>query len=242
MILAEEKIFFYHVPKTGGSSIEKYLFIQFGYKSPNYTTFTGGFIPRDSSVNPYSWIPVSLTHVSFLELVELASRSKINIDNSWNLFTIVRNPYTRLSSAIFFQPPLLCRSNIHTLRTHKEKQFLFNKAQSIFLHRDTSPYDWFGHKFSQSDLLDFNYKFNVKIYKYEEGLEQVITNQFKNTLPQPNLKLERENDHFKDSNSPRINYDTLWTYDFIKNINTMYAKDFERFNYKMLNPNDYPKF
>jgi len=242
MILAEEKIFFYHVPKTGGSSIERYLFNQFDYRYPNYNTFTGGFISLDSPENPYGWIPISITHIPFSELVELASRSKINIDNSWNIFTIVRNAYNRLSSAIFFQPTLLCYRNSHTLRTHKEKQFLFNKSQSIFFHRDNSPYDWFGHKFGQSDLLDFNPKFDVKIYKYEEGLEKVITTQFKNTLPNPDLKLKRENDHFKDSNFPRTAYDTLWTYDFIKNVNNMYTKDFERFDYQMLDPNDYPKF
>ena len=242
MVLANEKIFFYHIPKTGGISIEKYLFKQFDYGYPSYTTFTGGFIHRNLSINSASWTFTSITHIPFMEIVKLASHSKINIDNSWNIFTIVRNPYYRLSSAIFFQRPLLCRDNTHTLRTHKEKQFLFNQAQYIFFYRSTNSFDWFGHKFSQNDLLDFDYKFNVKIYKYEEGLEQAITNQFKNTLPKSDLKLIRDNDHFKESNFPRTNYDTLWTYDFIKNVNVIYAKDFERFNYKMLDPNDYPKF
>jgi len=242
MILAEHKIFFYHVPKTGGTSIESYLFEQFNYKSPNFTTFSAGFVKRDLPINSKSWVPTSITHIPFSELVELASRSKINIDNSWNIFTIVRNPYDRISSAIYFQPPLLCGANIPTLRTHKEKQFLFDAAQRSFFSNNNNPHDWFGHKFSQNNLLNFNNKLNVKVYKYEEGLEKVITTQFKNTLPNPDLKLKRENDHFKDSNFPRTAYDTLWTYDFIKNINEKHKKDFERFNYEMLDPNDYPKF
>jgi len=241
MVLKDEKIFFYHVPKTGGTAIENYLFTQFEYGFPNYTTFTGGFISRDLPSSSEKWTITSLIHIPFLELAELAARSKINIDDSWNTFTIVRNPYNRISSAIFFQSVLRCSTNIHTLRTHKEKQFLFNKAQFEFFY-DDNPHTWFGHACSQNDLLNFNDKFSVNVYKYEEGLEKVINNEFKNTLPKPSLKLKRENDNFLKSNIPKISYNTLWTYDFIKKINEKYEKDFERFGYKMLNPNDYPKF
>ena len=242
MILAEEKIFFYHVPKTGGSAIEGHLFKQFGYKPHNFTTFTTGLVQIHFTNFYRKWTTQSLVHFPFLQLVEMASRSKINIDNSWNLFTVVRNPYKRLSSAIFFQADLKCKHNTHTLRTLREKQFLFNKAQDIFFSYNPHMNNWFAHRESQSTLLDYDDSYNVKVYKYEEGLDNIIKKHFKNTLPQPHLKLERDNDHFQDDNIPRTPYDILWTYDFIKNINENYEKDFERFGYKMLNPNDYPKF
>jgi hypothetical protein len=184
----------------------------------------------------------SLVHLPFRELIQLAKRSKIHIDNTWDIFTIVRNPYKRLSSAIFFQPILGCSYNMHTLRTLREKQFLFNKAQNLFFSTDSQNNNWFAHRKTQNSLLDFNSSYNVKVYKYEEGLDNIIKKHFKNTLPQPHLKLKRDNDHFIKLNTPRTSYDILWTYDFIKNVNEKYEKDFERFGYKMLNPNDYPKF
>ena len=242
MILAEEKIFFYHVPKTGGSAIEKHLFKQFNYKPYNYTTFTTGLVQINFPHCPHRWTMQSLIHLPFLRLVELASRSKIYIDKDWDIFTIVRNPYERISSAIFFQSELKCNYNIHTLRTHKEKQFLFNVAQNVFFNRDSQGNNWFNHRETQSTLLDYDDSYNIKVYKYEEGLDKILNNHYKNTLPKPELKLKRDNDHFHDMGFPRTPYNTLWTYDFIKTVNEKYQKDFERFNYQMLDPNDYPKF
>lgn len=242
MILAEEKIFFYHVPKTGGSAIEKYLFKQFDYKPHNFTTFTTGLAQIFSPHYNHRWTMQSLIHLPFLQLVDIASYSKIYIDNSWDIFTVVRNPYERISSAIFFQAELKCKYNVHTLRTLKEKQFLFNKAQDIFFNYDPQSNNWFAHRETQSTLLDYDDSYNIKVYKYEEGLDKILNNHYKNTLPKPELKLKRDNDHFHDMGFPRTPYNTLWTYDFIKTVNEKYQKDFERFDYQMLDPNDYPKF
>ena len=235
MILLNEKVFYYHVPKTGGTSIEKFLLSFYGYEPFNLTTFTYGLIQESLLEPPYgnSWTVQSVAHLPFTQLVEIANRSKAEIDSSWNIFTVVRNPYERLSSAIYFQPGMGCQEHLPLASSDQERRFIFNKAQKAFFTSDPNYNNWFNHRVPQTDLLDFGIKYPVEVYKYEEGLESILLNQFKEKLPS-SIKLEQ-------TNKSNINYQELWSVDFISNVNKLYAEDFKRFDYQMLDPNTFPK-
>ena len=100
MIIAKEKIFYFHVPKTGGTTIEYFLGDLFNIHERNYTAFFNGFV---AEVGPGGGtIFKCIVHLPYKKQLTMAASSDIKIDNTWNIFTIVRNPYYRAMSAIFF--------------------------------------------------------------------------------------------------------------------------------------------
>lgn len=86
----EHRIFFAHVPKTGGSSVEDYLVNRFGGPLSLIVK-----IPRKDRRQPGLVTPA--THLSAADLVDLLPP---DIDYS---FAVVRNPFTRMQSEYRFQ-------------------------------------------------------------------------------------------------------------------------------------------
>jgi len=241
MILEKEKVFFYHLPKTGGTAIDKFIAEYFGYSPYNINTFHWGFIQKNLPQNgSMAWTIQNVVHLPYVAQLKLAKAGKIVVDNSWKIFTVVRNPYYRLSSEMVWQSYLTRPDNYYTVRTHKERQFLFNESQNYFFNNDFQNNDWFNHRKSQSSLLNGTEEHpKCKIYKYENDLSFILIEEFNFDK---NFKLKRENDEAIKLNVPKLKYETLWTRNFIENCNKWYEKDFERFDYQMLNPMDYPQF
>ena len=239
MILKDEKIFYIHIPKTGGSAIETFILKHFGYDVPNFTTFTQGFtLTQGRPIIKQEF--VNICHLNYSIQIFAAKNSKIFIDDTWDIFTIVRNPYYRAASAIFFQPLLECIYHMHTLSTIEEKRKLFNKASHLFFNYDPTNRDWVGHRTPQYELLQKNEEEpRIKVFKYEQGLTNIVKSflsykiQFEGEIP-------RDNDKTIDFRIPKPNYKELFTKYFIEEVNKYYKKDFEIFKYEMLNPNNFP--
>jgi hypothetical protein len=89
----EEKVLFIHIPKTGGTSIEKYL-------SKKYD------IPLDIhslwDIHARFRNGVSYQHQTFLTIKKNSKLFKINFDENIKIFSAIRNPYDRLISDLFF--------------------------------------------------------------------------------------------------------------------------------------------
>jgi hypothetical protein len=165
--------------------------------------------------------------------------SKIIIDNSWNIFTLVRNPYFRITSAIFFQSFLESFHHMHTLPTLREKRHLFRKSYNRFFGEDVMGNDYFGHRIPQHVLLKTETSTPLyKIYKYEDGLENIL----KKALNLNTLTIPLKNIHsIKELGYPKTDYLSLFTKDYIGKINEYYYKDFELYSYEMWDPLDFPE-
>ncbi len=241
MIIPEHKIFFHHVPKTGGKTVDNFLYDYFNLPYKSWLYFTEGLSLRKSFTDKEVYSVFNICHLQYVELFKLAKKSNIQIDNSWDIFTIVRNPYYRACSAIFFQPVLECMNHMHTLPTIKEKRKLFTKSYNQYFSTDGLGNDWFSHRVPQHLILETDVNIpSYKMYKYEEGLENILTKALSNKIKE-NIVLTNRHQNQNDFNIPKTDYLSLFTRSYIEKINEYYYKDFEFCGYEMWNPLDFPE-
>jgi hypothetical protein len=99
MILPNEKIIYIHVPKTGGISVEDFLLKKFNHPRGIFTLTNGvGVLPIHTENRGQSYYP--LMHYPLKDIITIGSEFKI--DNSWKIFSIVRNPYYKFISELFW--------------------------------------------------------------------------------------------------------------------------------------------
>ena len=129
---------------------------------------------------------------------------------------------------------------MHTLSTLNEKRKLFKKAYNTFFSFDPAKNEYFSHRLPQHFLLETEKdKPQYKMYKYEEGLENILKKVF-NLGSLTNLNLEKIYSPEYD-NLPKTDYLSLFTRDYIEKINEYYYEDFEFCGYEMWNPLDFPE-
>lgn len=241
MILKDQKIFFHHVPKTGGKTISDFLARYYNLPYRSLLHFDQGcYVSTKLSDKTVSTV-YNICHLPYLELLRLTQEANIIIDNSWDIFTIVRNPYHRITSAIFFQSILECKWHIHALPTLPEKRKLFEKSYNLFLNSDPIGNDWFSHRLPQHLLLETDPNKPIyKLYKYEDGLENILKDVLGYRIKE-DINLGNIHSMEFEDNYPKPNYSDLFTRDYIEKINEYYYKDFEFCGYEMWNPLDFPK-
>lgn len=186
-----EKHLFIHIPKTGGSSIMTCL----------YENRKDNWIRDKTRIN----------HDFFSYL-----KNKNNISNIDNIFTIVRNPYTRTISYYFhFLRIHRIRKNFkycdYTLTDFlnliKNKKYILKNTPMIF-------YDQTEYLLEEDEKL-----FNGKIFNYERFEE--IERHLNKKIPKINVATEYDKKRFY----------TYYTEQDIKLLKDIYARDFETFNY-----------
>ena len=98
-------VLFVHIPKTGGTSCENFFSSKFNI--PLNTNSLYGF-KYDKKLMPD--INSSLQHITYNQMVQYSKVLNIDFDNI-KIFTIVRNPYERVVSDLFFNKMININSN-----------------------------------------------------------------------------------------------------------------------------------
>lgn len=204
MPFVNKQIFFIHIPKTGGSSIERLLDIQI---------FKG--LSRISS-----HYKTSLTHLP-LSILE----NEIPNISQFTLFTVVRNPYDRLLSEFFWRFKWDQNIELHTCIQRFNRFVKIVLKELISVERIIS-FD--RHLETQESFLTSE-KHAVKWFKLEEV--NILENWLSNKLHKP-IQINTFNKSQKPFNF--LKEDFLRNTETLQIINTFYKQDFALFNYKLL--------
>jgi hypothetical protein len=228
VLLIPEKIIFVHIPKTGGSSVEEFIMNQYGYKR-NECLLTHGF-GIDLNAGEGNLVPYPIMHYRLKTILRIVEANNVQIDDSWTIFSIVRNPYYKFLSDLTYTPFSNFKYNYHMLPECAKSQYLDFCIEEYFNHSAQYNYHSY-HSLEQYKFFE-NVNINYQIFKFEEGLENIvkklgfeIEDKFPHLLDVPT--------HF---NIPKPNYSKMLTPYLVETINTKYEKDFEIFGYEILDP------
>jgi hypothetical protein len=204
-------LLFIHIPKTGGTSIENYLSKKTGINLNNKSLYE--FLNENEKKEKQ--IITSLQHITYKTILKHKKFFNINFNNL-QIITIVRNPYERVVSDLFFYGSI-------KINTSKEEVYniLKNKLSNVNENNENNKNHYDNHTLPQYLFVTINDKLidNLKILKTE-----TLTQDMKNLGFQDfDLKLN--------SNSKKVNYYDYLNNDSIKLINDVYDLDFKFFNY-----------
>lgn len=199
-------LLFIHIPKTGGSNIENF-FMNYLKQNPTINQLLSNNL--NLKINNHS-----LQHMTYQEIYNNKDFFNINFDSKIKILTVVRNPYNRIISDLFYLK----------LGNKKNNKDEIEKIIEKYLN-STHLYD--NHKLEQYKFLTDN---DNKILKDIIILNSETLNDQMNELGFPEFS------NFCNQTNTKITKDY---YDYlneasIKMINDYYKKDFEYFNYTML--------
>jgi hypothetical protein len=202
-------LLFIHIPKTGGSSVEQYLSNKYNIELNKKSLWM--YLNKNEKESMS--IHTTLQHITYKTIIQNSSLFDIEFDDL-KIITIVRNPYERLISDLFY----LNKININTT---KEQTYLEIKKH-LFINTST--------------LLD-NHNIPQYLYVCDENNEI-----YKNIkiLHTETLDDDMKNIGFtdfdirKNCNIHKLNYYNYLNNNSIKLINNFYNKDFEIFNYQKI--------
>lgn len=201
----KKHILFIHIPKTGGTSLENYL------KNNDIQTLYIP-VPRNNILPEKNLRNKSLQHQTYNTIYKYRKLLNINFDNKLRIISIVRNPYHRIISDLFWNK---------LIKKNTSPEMVYNIIKS-YIYKDC--YD--NHNIPQYKFItDENNELinNIKIFRTEELKKGLIEYGFINfNIHTNNIKINN-NDKMKYLNRDSINL-----------INNYYKKDFELFNYKMI--------
>ena len=205
MLDRNNNIIFIHIPRTGGTSIEKYMEI-----TPGIQNLFGVFDNKATH------------HFTSKEII-----SKIGIDywNSCWKFSVVRHPYSRMISEFYWRPKSQIKHFPNLKHSHNFIQFL--RRVKIFVQKKHYNISVFhDHFIPQYEFLTIDNKLVVdKLIYFDKLDEQFIDVKDKlakhNSLP----KLQSSPYSSKD-------YNTILTPKAKELIYDIYKIDFEFFNFK----------
>lgn len=191
-------ILFIHIPKTGGTTLEQYL--KKKYIQTLYSFKNSQMLPEDNLKN------ISLQHQTYNTINKYKDVLKVKFDDKLKIITIVRNPYDRIISDLFFYK---------------------------LIEKNTSPEDVYIiiKKYIDKDILYDNH--NIPQYKFIiDNNEKLLSNI--HIFRTENLTKELHEYGFVDYNGKNCstNYDSYLNNDSIKLINRIYHKDFILLKYK----------
>lgn len=195
-------LLFIHIPKTGGTSLEKYLSQKHNIPLDSKSLYS-------NSKNGYN--SVSLQHQTYDTLLNKKRDFVIDFNNI-KIISIVRNPYERTISDLFFYKLI----DNTTLKKHVYR--ILKK------YINSNEYD--NHNIPQySFLIDDNNKINkdITIFKTETLTDDLIKYGFTDFNIHKNVNINSD-----------INYFDFLNEKSIKLINKFYKKDFKLFDYKFI--------
>lgn len=198
--------YFAHVPKCGGSSIERYLRGRFGALA----FVDSRHLDRPAALR---WSRSSPQHLALSDFRRLVPSEWIS-----SSFAVVRHPQNRLVSAFRFQVEV--ERSIAAIWTIDEwfDDWLETAA--------SNPYQYDGHLRPQSDLIPAD----ATVFRLEDGLDAIVpyldglagSNDGPRTVAASNIR--------KAVDGPSASQDKP-SASTLEKISTYYAEDFRRFGY-----------
>jgi hypothetical protein len=204
----QKHILFIHIPKTGGSTLEK-IFISKGWEEYFYL--------RGKNLDQLKFFKSSPQHFNSKLINEI-----FNIEEFNKIVTIVRNPFDRLKSEFYWQ----LKQNLILNKNIKPEEW-FNQ---ILLNYEKNPYIYDNHIRPQNEfLID-----KAKIFKLEEGLNKVCEYIFEES----SFKMPRISRNpikfFKETKLKETKKKQSIEEEFLKikfKIEDFYYKDYQLFKY-----------
>jgi len=232
MILPNEKIIFIHIPKTGGASIENFLLDAFGYERNPFLMIHGYGVNLNTTKSKFTIYPHM--HYPLKDLVRDANKNNIVIDDTWRIFSIVRNPYFRFISDLFYQESTPLKYQYHMLPEINRVNFI-DQCVDLYLKSDTNENYHSYHSLPQYKFFE-DTDLVCSIFRFEDGLEYSLTSMgFEITKPIPH-----ELNLTKVFGTPKPDYNEVLTKKLVETVNQMFEEDFNAFGYEMLDPSTYP--
>lgn len=202
---------FIHIPKTGGTSLEEYL------KTKSTQTIYSILNEGNILYEKYNIETHSLQHLTYNEIYKYKDLLNIDINDNLKILTIVRNPYDRAISALFFHKLIDKNTNKNEIYKILKKFIYSNKYDSHNIPQ---------YKFLlENNDNDNNIKKDIIIFKTEDLRTQLNNygyTDFNDTMfcYQSNLPISNDSKYSEYLNKESIQL-----------INDFYKKDFEIFNY-----------
>jgi hypothetical protein len=211
-------IFYIHVPKTGGMSIEQYFYNKFNIER-NYKN-AYGYVYPNVDYNKLFGKGHTLQHIPYTTIITYG-HELFELDDSTNdliFLATVRNPYDRIVSDLFF---FIQYTGITITSTKIEIE------HAIYKYLTNEEYDYDNHRIPQCKLLKDAYgniPNNMIILKTEVLTEEMHKMGFTDFYLKENMNRCGVN----------VKYMDLLTHQSIQWINDYYYEDFQIFCYPMI--------
>ena len=204
-LLLPKHILFIHIPKTGGSSFENYLNTK--YKQSLF----GSQIYNIYIINEYR--DITLQHQFYNTIYRYKDILNVNFDNELKIITIVRNPYNRLVSDLFYNNLINKYTNVLKVYCILRDYIYSNNYDN----HNVPQYKFITNE--HNELIN-----NIILFRTETLTNDIINygfTDYNNRID--NKGIEDNKNYLNYLNSDSINL-----------INQFYKKDFELFNYSMI--------
>jgi hypothetical protein len=147
-------LLFIHIPKTGGTNIENN--IKNKYLESLFTIHDSNKIVENFKLNAPIYDIINHQHLFYETIYEYRDYFKLDFNNI-KVFTIVRNPYDRIISDLFW---------FNLIQKDTSPEDVYEKINFFINHKITDNHNQAQYKFitdKYGKLLD-----NIKIFKTEE--------------------------------------------------------------------------
>jgi hypothetical protein len=212
-------ILFIHIPKTGGTSIENYFLKKMNFNL-SYEEFPHLDILIDNLETEYvnifkknNNIHSSLQHMTYYQIINLKNELKIDDKNNLEIISVVRNPYDRIISDLFY---------FKLIEIDTTQETVYNII--IMFLSDIKYYD--NHNLPQYQfLIDENGKIpdRIHIFKTETLTQDLINYGYLDFNLNVLVNTQKSKEYSEYLNRKSVDL-----------INEFYSKDFELFNYKKI--------
>jgi len=202
-------LLFIHIPKTGGSSLQKYFSRKYDIILDNKSLFTNldKTIKKENNIEIYS----SLQHITYQTIFRYKDFFNIN-EKDLDIISIVRNPYERIISDLFFY---------NKIRRETSKSEVFDIIKNYLFFESIEILD--NHNIPQYVFItdeNKNLIHNIKILHTETLKEDMI-----------NLGYTDFDIKIITNVYGKLNYYDYLNNDSIELVNDFFHYDFTLFNY-----------
>lgn len=207
-----QNLLFIHIPKTGGSSLELYFAYKYNTPLNAKSLFMG--LPNNTKVNDTFEHGVALQHQTYNSIYDNRKSLNIQINEDTKIITIVRNPYTRIISDLFYYKLIGPDANPQNVN-ETIKMYLEGKFGKL----DNHPIPQYKFLIDENDILIPN----LIIMKTENLVDDMKMNGYENFNVFNNV-----------GQHSKKNYMNYLNKDSIDLINNFYDKDFTLFGYEKI--------